>query len=492
MVVKKKKVTKKAASKKVKLTSSQVKMDLSKPIQWAKNMSVEEKNIDSQHQNLVKNVNLLLSVSHEGEDLNKIREVLHFLESYVTEHFGYEEAYMRKIKYPGFKKHQKVHQSLVVYFIDFKNRLVKKVYGEKNQVTLTGDVSGMLTELRNYLADWLIKHMLGEDQGFHQYAQSKKLIGKDYSKEIWAELKLSKKKISVSDDLPLVSLPKKENKKESAISNIADKVREKLIGEQRSPLTKVPYLDIKKNPTKYTFTGVEGFDELLLQGLPVGNSVIVAGGAGSGKTIFCLQTLVNKANEGNRCLYMTLEENEEKLVQHMEGFGWNPRELIKKGKLKIMRMNPFDITRNVDALLAKQKGELLIDVDPVLLPKDYAKPDFLVIDSLTAIASAFTGKDDSYRIYIEQLFRFLEKTGATSFLITETEQVPTIFSQTGVEEFLADGVVVLYSLKHGNIRENAIEILKLRGAAHQKKIVAMQITSKGVIVYPEQEVFSEV
>jgi KaiC/GvpD/RAD55 family RecA-like ATPase len=77
-------------------------------------------------------------------------------------------------------------------------------------------------------------------------------------------------------------------------------------------------------------------------------------------------------------------------------------------------------------------------------------------------------------------------------LITETEQVPTIFSQTGVEEFLADGVVVLYSLKHGNIRENAIEILKLRGAAHQKKIVAMQITSKGVIVYPEQEVFSEV
>jgi len=166
--------------------------------------------------------------------------------------------------------------------------------------------------------------------------------------------------------------------------------------------------------------------------------------------------------------------------------------LIKKGNLKIVRLNPFDITRNVDALLAKQKGELLIDIEPMILPKDFSKPDFLAIDSLTAIASAFTGKDESYRIYIEQLFRFLEKTGATSFLITETKQVPKIFSPTGVEEFLADGVIVLYSLKHGNVRENAIEILKLRGAAHQKKIVAMQITKEGMNVYPEQEVFSEI
>ena len=175
----------------------------------------------------------------------------------------------------------------------------------------------------------------------------------------------------------------------------------------------------------------------------------------------------------------------------MEDFNWNARELVKKGKLKIFRINPFDITRNVDALLAKQKGELLIDVDPVLLPKDFAKPDFIVIDSLTAIASAFTGKDESYRIYIEQLFRFLEKTSATAFLITETEQIPKIFSPTGVEEFLADGVIVIYNLQHGNVRENAIEILKLRGAAHKKKIVAMQLTSNGMVVYPEQEVFSD-
>lgn len=278
------------------------------------------------------------------------------------------------------------------------------------------------------------------------------------------------------------------------ISSIAKEIKQAMIAEQRMPLKAVEGKDLKGKGSvkKYITTGIDGFDSLLEAGIPAGNAVIVAGGAGSGKTIFCLQTLVNKANEGKKCLYMTLEESEEKLLQHMEDFGWNARELAKKGKLKTLRINPFDITRNVDALLAKQKGELLIDIDPVILPDDYKNPDFIVIDSLTAIASAFTGKEDSYRIYIEQLFRFLEKTKATSFLITETEQVPKIFSQTGVEEFLADGVIVLYAIKHGNTRENAIEILKLRGASHQKKIVAMQITGKGIVVYPEQEVFSEI
>lgn len=250
-------------------------------------------------------------------------------------------------------------------------------------------------------------------------------------------------------------------------------------------------LKVKGKIKEYIKTGVPGFDELLENGIPKGATILVAGGAGSGKTIFALQTIANHAAAGKKCLYMSFEESGKRLNEHMHDFGWHPEELIKKGSLRIERFNPFDITRNVDALLAKQKGELLIEVDPVIIPSDF-KPDFIVVDSLTAIASAFTGKEESYRIYIEQLFRFFEKIGATAFLITETEQVPKIFSKTGVEEFLADGVVVLYSIKHGNVRENAIEILKLRGADHQKKIVAMTIEENGITVYPEQEVFSEI
>ena len=238
-------------------------------------------------------------------------------------------------------------------------------------------------------------------------------------------------------------------------------------------------------------TGIEGLDTLIEGGIPKGTTILVAGGAGSGKTIMCLQILQYHALRGEKCLYMSFEESEDRLWQHMDDFGWDSEQLRKKGTLRVQRFNPFDITRSVDALLMKAKGELLIDVEPIVLPKGFT-PDLIVVDSLTAIASAFTGKEDSYRIYIEQLFRFFERIGATAFLVTETKQVPTVFSTTGVEEFLADGVIILYSLQRGNVREYATEVLKMRGTKHQKKIVAMQITEDGVVIYPEQEVFSNI
>ncbi len=362
-----------------------------------------------------------------------------------------------------------------------RHTVLARLYG-----LIGGDKVGVRKINMAKLHSWKQK----EDEGTVEQGKRAKLVP--------LEEKNIKKKL-VKEDF---KIPKA---KEFDVSKIKEEIESKLKGgkikkseaeilEQRAPILHViGSLDekegkISKDNIK---TGISGFDELITSGIPKGCSVLVAGGAGSGKTIFCLQTLANQAREGKKCFYMSFEESEKRLIEHMDEFGWNPSELIKKGKLRIQRMNPFDITRNVDALLAKQKGELLIDIDPVIMPEDF-KPDFVVIDSLTALASAFTGKEDSYRIYIEQLFMFLEKIGATSFLITETEQVPKIFSQSGVEEFLADGVVVLYAIKHGNIRENAIEVLKLRGVAHQKKIVAMQITDKGLVVYPEQEVFSEI
>ncbi len=244
----------------------------------------------------------------------------------------------------------------------------------------------------------------------------------------------------------------------------------------------------KKDQERFMYTGIEGFDALLEKGIPKGAAVLVAGGAGSGKTIMTLQSLNYHAEQGHKCLYMSFEESEERLIRHMEEFGWDPKKLIRKKKLLVKRFNPFEVTRSVDALLMKSKGELLIDVKPIIFPKNF-KPDLIVVDSLTAIASAFTDKEDSYRIYIEQLFRFFEEIGATSYLITETEQVPKIFSTTGVEEFLADAVVVLYNIRRGNVRERAIEILKLRGAGHKKQLVALNITSDGIEIFPDQEIF---
>ena len=239
----------------------------------------------------------------------------------------------------------------------------------------------------------------------------------------------------------------------------------------------------------YISTGVPGLDKLFAKnGVPVGSSVIIAGGAGSGKTILCLQLLVYHASRGKTCLYMSFEEDEGCLMNHMRDFGWDPDRLIKAGTLKIKKYSPFEISRSVEAVLAKERGELMIDLDPVIL-QEKKKFDIIVLDSLTAVASIFAGRDETYRIYVTQLFRLLEQMGSTSFMITETKEVPDVFSTTGTEEFMADGVIVLYNARRGNIRESAIEVLKMRGEKHEKKLVAMEITDKGVVVYPEQEAF---
>ncbi|MFH0986754.1 MAG: ATPase domain-containing protein [Candidatus Micrarchaeota archaeon] len=238
--------------------------------------------------------------------------------------------------------------------------------------------------------------------------------------------------------------------------------------------------------------GVPGFDEMIKSGgIPKATSVLICGGPGTGKTILCLQTLYNKAREGKKCLYMSFEESEDRLVDHMKKFGWDVDPLIKGGKLKIVRLDPFGITRSVRALLEKAKGELMIDIEPVLLPDGYV-PDFVVMDSLSSISSAFVGREESYRTYLEQLFKLFEKLGATSFLIAETEQVHLgVLSRMGVEEFLADAIIVMYNVMHSNKRYRGIEILKVRGAQHVGNIVSLDITEKGMIVHPNKQLFTE-
>ena len=197
---------------------------------------------------------------------------------------------------------------------------------------------------------------------------------------------------------------------------------------------------------------------------------------------------------------MGFEESEERLIGYMEDFGWDPEALIDSGNLKVKRFLTSEIYyydkkkgSDIQAMMTKDIDPLLMELEPLAIAEDMGfKPDFIVLDSLSAISSTFSGKGQSYRIYVERLFRFFEKIGSTVFLISETQQTPEIFSSTGVEEFLADGVIVLYNIRRENVRENAIEVLKMRGEKHQKKIVAMQITDKGIKVYPEQEAFGAI
>jgi circadian clock protein KaiC len=237
-------------------------------------------------------------------------------------------------------------------------------------------------------------------------------------------------------------------------------------------------------------THITGFDELFAEGgIPKRNVVLVAGGTGTGKSTFCRQICYNLVSQGKHCMYVSFEESMEKIERSMKVFGWDAKKYVDSGHLLIQKINPLDILRMKFGSVSGSGSatELSYKIKPLIIPKDF-NPEVIVVDSLTAIISASISKEKNYRVYLQQLFNFFEETGATSFLITETEPMPTRFSDTGIEEFLADGILVLYNIQRGDRRENAMEVLKMRYSNHQKKVFSLEISGEGIRVYPDRQV----
>ena len=245
--------------------------------------------------------------------------------------------------------------------------------------------------------------------------------------------------------------------------------------------------DKKENVIK---TEVSGFDNLFLnKGLPKGSSILIAGGPGTGKSILCRQICFNLVKKGKKCMYVSFEENKERIIKSMENFGWDVKKYIENGTLLIQKINPLDILKMKFGSLGGSGSatELSYKIKPLVIPKEF-QPEIIAVDSLSAIIAASVTKDKNYRVYLQQLFSFFEETGSTSLLITETDPIPTRYSETGIEEFLADGIIVLYNIQKKDTRKNAIEILKMRYGAHQKKIVLMEITKQGIKIFPEKRI----
>lgn len=72
--------------------------------------------------------------------------------------------------------------------------------------------------------------------------------------------------------------------------------------------------------------------------------------------------------------------------------------------------------------------------------------------------------------------------------LNETEEAPDKLSISGVEEFLADGVIILYHLMKGDLRQRGLEILKLRGTNHVRRLVPFEITDKGIKIHHNKKI----
>ncbi len=244
------------------------------------------------------------------------------------------------------------------------------------------------------------------------------------------------------------------------------------------------------NVEKFLKTNIPGFDDLYEEGgIPRGNSVLVAGGTGTGKSTLCRQICYNLVSNGKNCMYVSFEESIDRIKKSMNNFGWDVQKYMDENHLIIQKINPLDILRMKFGSISGSGSatEISYKIKPLIIPKGF-NPEVIVVDSLTAVISASLSKEKNYRVYLQQLFSFFEDTGATSFLVTETEQVPKQFSETGIEEFLADGIIILYNVQKGDCRQNAIEVLKMRYSNHKKKIFALEITREGIKIYLDRQI----
>ncbi|MFH1835281.1 MAG: ATPase domain-containing protein [Methanobacteriota archaeon] len=240
---------------------------------------------------------------------------------------------------------------------------------------------------------------------------------------------------------------------------------------------------------------VSHFDELVDDGgLERGTTTLIAGGCGCGKTIFALQSVYNAALAGEKVIYFTLEEEAEKIRHHMKkNFGWDIAALEKKGNFYLQKLDAYELVKDIElALMEYRKKDSislseilpshpeisLIDSRGIELP---FSPDRIVIDSISALYSAFTDKD-GYRVCMKLLIDALNEHNSANIITYEKAREIDSCSTLDVEEFLVDGVVSLYTIRRGQLRRRALEIVKIRSCGHVTEMTPYRITSDGISI----------
>ncbi|MFC2162280.1 RAD55 family ATPase, partial [Candidatus Altiarchaeota archaeon] len=154
---------------------------------------------------------------------------------------------------------------------------------------------------------------------------------------------------------------------------------------------------------------------------------------------------------------------------------WELDKLEKEGKLAILRMDPSDLMQ----LIREDYGEIRD-----IIKDSNAKR--LVIDPISTFNVIVKDIFDR-KMSLIKFCEWLRKNDCTTLMISELERSFGTFDQ-GFEEYIVDCVIVMYNLQIKNVRQNALEILKMRGSKHYKKIVPFTF-DKGILITPEEKLF---
>lgn len=219
--------------------------------------------------------------------------------------------------------------------------------------------------------------------------------------------------------------------------------------------------------------GISNFDILIEGGFENNSTNLIVGGPGSGKTIFATQFLVNCMKKGEKCLFVTFEENKQQFYEHMLEFGWDLANYEKKGFFTFLEYAPA----KVKTMLEEGGGS----IESTIVSKKISR---LVIDSITSFALLF--EDElAKREAALNLFNMIRKWNCTSLLTLElnpSEESLGDKAQTKAIEFESDSIIQIYFLRNKDKRERFIEILKMRGTNHSEKIYKLDIENNGITV----------
>ncbi len=224
-------------------------------------------------------------------------------------------------------------------------------------------------------------------------------------------------------------------------------------------------------------TGISGFDEITGGGVPKGRPTLVCGGAGSGKTLFAMEFLLNGATQFNEPgIFISFEENERELAENVASLGWDLEALSREKKIFLDHVY-------IERSEIEETGEfnlegLFIRIESALSAVNAKR---IAVDSMEALFSGFSD-EMTLRAEIRRLFRWLKEKGLTA--VITGEQGKGSFTRNGLEEYISDCVVFLDNRMNDQLATRRIRVVKYRGTSHGANEYPFLITEKGFSILP--------
>lgn len=233
-----------------------------------------------------------------------------------------------------------------------------------------------------------------------------------------------------------------------------------------------PLDGLRKEPT-----GVPGFDEITGGGLPAGRASLVCGSAGAGKTLFAMEFLVRGATVYNEPgVFMSFEESSEELATNVASLGFDLNQLVDDKKLVLDYVF-------IERSEIEETGEY--DLEGLFLRLDHAINSIgakrVVLDTLEALFSALPN-EAIIRAELRRLFRWLKEKGVTALITSERGEGR--LTRYGLEEYVADCVILLDNRVQNQISTRRMRIVKYRGTSHGTNEYPFLIDEKGFSVLP--------